>query len=205
VHAMLWHGTAASAVDLHPTATDMNGTQLYYASFALSVSGSQQVGYADVASDYVKHAILWSGTATSAIDLHPSLLGEDSASVAFDTNGNMQVGVGVGSATSSAYHAMLWRGTADTAIDLNGLLPFGAFLSTAMTIDAQGDIFGTATDYSGHVHAVEWVPVPEPSTAALAAIGGAIWLAGRASRRCLLGERCIASRGCTQRKEASMA
>jgi uncharacterized repeat protein (TIGR03803 family)/probable HAF family extracellular repeat protein len=52
--------------------------------------------------------------------------------------------------------------------------------------------------------------VPEPSTFALAALGGSLWLAGRTWRRGALGKsrlilsEAIASRGRTQRKEASM-
>jgi len=53
--------------------------------------------------------------------------------------------------------------------------------------------------------------VPEPSTFALAAIGGGLWLAVRTWRRGALGKRrlilCggIVSRGCRQGKETSMA
>ena len=170
-HATLWKGSAASAVDLNPIVTNATGTLLYPASYALSVSGLQQVGFAYLANSDFFHAMRWNGTAASAVDLDPSLLGENSRSVAFDTNGTTQVGFGVGSATGLAYHAMAWSGTADSAIDLNDLLPFGAFLSTAMTIDAQGNIFGTATDLSGNTHAVEWSPVPEPSSAMLLVCG----------------------------------
>ena len=123
----------------------------------------------------------WNGTAASAVDLNPSLLGENSRSVAFDTNGTTQVGFGVGSATGLAYHAMAWSGTADSAIDLNDLLPFGAFLSTAMTIDAQGNIFGTATDLSGNIHAVEWMPLPEPASIVIALMGSILTFPMRAS------------------------
>ena len=125
----------------------------------------------------------WDGTAASAVDLNPSLLGENSRSVAFDTNGTTQVGFGVGSATGLAYHAMAWNGTPDTAIDLNDLLPFGAFLSTAMTIDAQGNIFGTATDLSGNIHAVEWMPLPEPGSFMLLS-GSSLMLLVFAAVRC---------------------
>ena len=37
---------------------------------ATDISGTQQVGYGSGNTDY--HALLWSGTAASAVDLHPS-------------------------------------------------------------------------------------------------------------------------------------
>jgi probable HAF family extracellular repeat protein len=47
----------------------------------------------------------------------------------------------------------------------------------AYTIDAQGNIWGTATDSDGNLHAVEWSPVPEPATMGLAVMCALCWLA----------------------------
>jgi YD repeat-containing protein len=66
---------------------------------------------------------------------------------------------------------LLWRGTADSAVDLNALLPPTLSGSIAYTIDAQGNIWGTAYDSAGNIHAVEWSPVPEPATFILAVAG----------------------------------
>jgi hypothetical protein len=79
--------------------------------------------------------------------------------------------------------------------------------------------FRVAVDYSGNVWVLdtgnnrieEFSLVPEPSTFALAAFGGGLWLAGRTWRHGALGKSrlilCggIASRGRSEGKEASMA
>ena len=65
---------------------------------------------------------------------------------------------------STGDHAFMWSGTADSAVDLSPLLPFSAVDSHAYSIDAHGNVFGVASDLNGTVHAVEWSPVPEPST-----------------------------------------
>jgi hypothetical protein len=68
-HAMLWYGSAASAIDLNPAG--------YMGSEALHVSNGLQVGYAYTFPDpyptgpMFYHALLWSGSAASAVDLNP--------------------------------------------------------------------------------------------------------------------------------------
>jgi hypothetical protein len=160
-HALLWSGTAASAVDLHPSN--------YVYSRAFGIGGSQQVGYA-VISSYGTHAMLWSGTAESAVDLNPSGFDE---SIALSTNGALQVGYGF-AASESDPRALLWSGTADSVIDLQSLLGDGYTRSEATGIDALGNITGYAVDTTGNYHAVLWTTaVPEPSTLALMGFGGA--------------------------------
>ncbi len=65
-HALLWSGTAASAVDLNPSGIDLV--------YAYGISGGQQVGsgYGSATGGIIYHALLWSGTAASAVDLNPS-------------------------------------------------------------------------------------------------------------------------------------
>ena len=165
-HALLWSGTANSAVDLHPT--DLAGFDF---SEALGVSGAQQVGYGGGSGTGGKnHALLWTGTAASAVDLHPTSLTGFDTSEALGTNGVNQVGYAFNSSTL-VQDAVLWSGTAASAIDLSLLLPFASTDSTAFTIDPQGNIWGTATDSIGVIHAVEWSPVPEPAGCALFAAG----------------------------------
>jgi hypothetical protein len=71
----------------------------------------------------------------------------------------------------------LWTGTAASATDLQLLLPANLEDSRALSIDAAGNIFGLAGDTSGRTHAVEWSPVPEPSTFILLLLGVTLaWL-----------------------------
>ncbi len=170
-HALLWKGTADSVVDLHPTS--FAGVTH---SSALSVSGSQQVGsaYGDAVPE---HAFLWNGSAASAVDLHPTSLAGFAVSRAYRTNGSQQVGAAAAQIiydyddATTNYHAMVWSGTADSAVDLHALLPPGFIASLAYDIDANGNIFGTATEASGTVYdSIEWAVVPEPSQISLAAL-----------------------------------
>ena len=117
-----------------------------------------------------------------------------SGTAAHAVAGNQQVGDGVGDDAygNSFYHALLWNGTANSAVDLNPmrfsnlvvltsrygtngvqtpLLLFAASSSTAYTIDANGNVWGTATDSAGMVHAVEWSPVSEPTAVVMTGIG----------------------------------
>ena len=106
--AILWTGTAASALNLNPS-----GLGLPFSS-ANGVANGQQVGSAFHSNDNLNHAILWTGTAASAVDLTPS--GFIQAAFAGIADGQ-QVGFGVD--TSNNPHALLWTGTAASAVDLN--------------------------------------------------------------------------------------
>jgi hypothetical protein len=169
-HALLWSGTENSAVDLNPT--NLVG---FDGSLAYAIGGGQQVGIGQGSSTGglgVSHALLWSGTANSAVDLHPT--GFDN-STAFGTNGVNQVGYGsvmgnIGGTTTELRHALLWSGSATSVLDLNSLLPFASDYSVAYSIDAQGNVFGIAANGAGNF-AIEWSPVPEPATMALFAAG----------------------------------
>src|SRR5262249_43751934 len=121
-----------------------------------------------------QHALLWNGTPGSAVDLNPAVLGLFSSSMAVGTNGMQQVGHGIGGATAGATHALGWGGTAASAVGLQPFLtaafffdPGDGYGSEADTIDANGNIFGVAFDKDVAAHAIEWVPVPEPSMPAL--------------------------------------
>jgi hypothetical protein len=83
-HALLWSGTAASVVDLHPVG--------FAASRAGGVWGNRQVGYGvpqTDSNDISWRALLWSGTAESVVNLHPAGFRWSCAS---DTWGVWQVG-----------------------------------------------------------------------------------------------------------------
>jgi hypothetical protein len=167
-HAILWSGTADSAIDLHP----LSG---FDTSKAVAINGMQQVGSAsgpDTGGG--EHAMLWLGSAASAVDLNPTLLAYIDSSTAQGTNGTVQVGWGVNA--SDLNTALLWRGTSDSAIDLGALLPANLINSRAFSVDADGTVWGVAVEAGGAIHAVEWTLVPEPATVILAAI--AVWSFG---------------------------
>jgi hypothetical protein len=172
-HALLWN-SSSSAVDLHPTS--LSG---FVNSDALGTSGSQQVGVGNGPGDgFNEHALLWTGTAASAVNLSPTNLSGFTRSSAEATNGLHQVGWGF----SDDYRALLWTNTANSAVDLQALLPANLPVSWAYSIDPQGDVFGLALSTTGTYHAVEWVPVPEPATWVLLALGAGVVIARRGQR-----------------------
>ena len=96
-HGLLWSGSAASMVDLHPAG--------FSHSFVRGLNGSRQVGFGYIGTTY--HALVWSGTAASAIDLHQFVTGfPESDAFAIDAAGNI-VGV-AGDSLTDIWHAILW-------------------------------------------------------------------------------------------------
>ncbi len=116
-HALLWSGSADSTIDLNPI-SGFDSTRAY------GVSGNQQVGYGYGAATHSDdgdhyHALLWNGTASSIVDLHPTNFPAFTDSWAYGTNGTQQVGGASTQIVAAPVHAMLWNGTADSAIDLH--------------------------------------------------------------------------------------
>lgn len=156
-YAVLWSGTAESAVNLNPPGS--------IASQANAVSGGQQVGY----DFYPRHALLWRGSAESVVDLHPTAGFTSSEATA--TNGTQQAGYGYNGNDNSQgqrSHALVWSGTGASAIDLNQFMPLGFTDAAATGIDANGNVVGWASKGSpanpANVHAVMWVPSARPAT-----------------------------------------
>lgn len=85
-HALLWHGSANSVVDLNPSG--------YVQSEATATNGSQEIGYAidqqvlpDGFVDNLQHAIEWDGSANSYLDLNQFLpSGTTSDALGIDAN-----------------------------------------------------------------------------------------------------------------------
>ncbi len=146
-HAVLWSGTAASAVDLNPAA--------YYESWGNAISGNQQVGYAKLVepignqSQYVAHALLWTGTAESAVDLNPDGFSE---TYGYATNGTQQFGSGYGPATGNALHALLWNSSATSYVDLHPAL----YDSSQINAANDSQYVGVATTNGKKQHAMLW-------------------------------------------------
>jgi uncharacterized membrane protein YgcG len=155
-HAMLWTGSAASAVDLHPVA--------FPYSKALGVHDGQQVGYGStlpypglpadsIAYHTTSHAVVWTGTAASAVDLNPIGF---SASEANATNGIQQGGWAYDSVNISQ-HAGLWSGTAASFVDLHpaGFTDSKVNAMTATKQVGEGWVGGLGTLGSVR-HALVW-------------------------------------------------
>jgi hypothetical protein len=142
----LWHGTAASAVDLTPPGS--------FVAFANAISGSQIVGRYRIPITGEDHAIIWNDLGTSFTDVNPAGAGY---SELLATSGEWQVGDVAGA------FAYVWHGTAESAVNLQAFLPPNYVASQANGVDADGNIIGQAYDgASGQTYAVLWL-VPEPS------------------------------------------
>lgn len=113
--ALLWSTPTGVLNDLAPTNLGPITNSAIY-----GTDGVRQVGEAGRVAAFgygiQQHAALWSGTADSVVDLHPTLLPEFTASVAYGLSGNQQVGAGSGNV---GIHAMLWTETAESAVDLH--------------------------------------------------------------------------------------
>jgi hypothetical protein len=113
--------------------------------------GHVRVGFSD-------HAAMWSGTAESWVDLHPSFA---DSSVAWDVHGGWQVGTAVVDLNDEIeeHHAILWRGTADSWEELPLPADFDGFLTGSDAYGVWSDattlyIVGSAFSYPPERHAV---------------------------------------------------
>ena len=139
---MMWSGSAASFVDLHPAGFD--------SSQANFTAGGQQVGSASNA--FSTHAALWTGSAASFVDLHPD---NHFSSFVLATNGVQQVGAAQADFTAPM-HAKLWSGSANSVLDLHSIVPGNPTDTVAQSIDVYGNVAGYADTDFGQRHAVVW-------------------------------------------------
>ena len=144
-HALLWNGSASSAVDLAPTTLAR-----FVDTEAVDTDGIHQVGTGWITTN-LTHALLWTGTADSAVDLSPTNLGFTSASSeALGVDGTNQVGfVQLADGRS---HAILWHGTAASAVDLN---PAGYTFTQATGVHGNQQV-GSGFPIGGESHALLW-------------------------------------------------
>jgi hypothetical protein len=162
IHALLWHGSTASVVDLDPGG--------FEDTWAFGTDGTQQVGRGSNFGG--SDALLWYGTAASVVDLSPPGYSYTQAGA---TNGSEQVGEGSDVADGGNEHALLWGGSANSVVDLNLFLPLDGTWeeSDADSIDSAGNVFGSAFGtYNGitGTFLIEWSPVPEPTWLSFLAI-----------------------------------
>ncbi len=171
LHAILWNGSAAAYVDLHPAGG--------VSSQAYALHGGRQAGYVDVGGDALR-ATVWQGTAASAIELHPAGMAD---SLAFALRDNWVAGDVYPTDDPNSRRALLWNlNDRGNPIDLSALMPVNYVYAAARGIDADptgrlsivGMAFNTQTSA---VEAVMWTydppaaaGVPGLSTAAMAAL-----------------------------------
>ncbi len=167
--AALWRGTKA-ATSLHPKNAVVSS--------AASTDGIRQVGHAGfdirVRAEAVKgakdrrfnYAHVWSGTADSAINIHPYSSNADGAafenSYALSVAGPYIAGyvtVATGTTTIGRSRAIVWDSNFQ-AIDLQAYVPEGFVSSVAYAVDAEGNVAGVMTKADGSRHAVLWIPNP---------------------------------------------
>ena len=136
--AVIWP-TPSSYIGLNPTA--------YSRSEAFGIFGNQQVGGAFFRDGY-EHAMLWSGSAESAVDLgYLNALGNSYATA---TDGMQQVGIINYPGVTTI--AALWSGTANTFVNLN---PSG-YQSCAATGVYDGVQVGYGSITNGGTQALIW-------------------------------------------------
>lgn len=173
VSAALWRGSAKSLVNLHPknavvsvaNATD-GVRQAGYAGYDVRVRVEAAKGNKDKRFNY---AMLWSGSAASAVNLHPfpvNAMPEVSLtqSYALGMNGSWIVGYATDankSGSPAAAHAIIWDSQFQS-LDLNAFLPGGFVGAQAVSVDEQGNVSGFMSKIDGTRHAVLWrVSAPE--------------------------------------------
>jgi hypothetical protein len=138
-------------------ATILNPSGFDY-SYASGVDGGQQVGNGygpSTGGEYKYHALIWSGTAESYVDLNP---GGFDYSWASGVSDGYQVGWGGGSAIGGSTHALLWSGSADSYVDLH---PSALRASVAEAVSGVYQVGIGFTFTGGYTHALLWSGTPD--------------------------------------------
>jgi hypothetical protein len=147
--ALLWTGSAASAIDLSPTnLTGFGSTSVG------GVGGGEQVGIGLLGSTATRHALLWKGSSASAVDLEPTVLTGFTNSQAENTDGTYQVGEAFGASGQGSEHAMMWNGTAASAVDLQST-KLGLTGSSAVAV-TNGEEVGYGYSSTTNGEALVW-------------------------------------------------
>ena len=147
----LW-GVCLLAAIVKPAAAQWTATVLQPSGIVISnaygVSGGQQVGDgAGAATGGAAHALLWTGSAASWVDLHPAGF---LVSHALAVSGGQQVGCSMTAAGS--IHAGLWTGGAASWIDLH---PTGWGASHGYGVSGAQQV-GSGNAAGGYTHALLW-------------------------------------------------
>lgn len=154
-HAVVWHGTPGSMVDLQPSGPGRDWSQ------AFGTSHGQIVGVANFGQ--VGHAALWTASsASSFVDLQPAIA---ISSELLATNGTQQVGDDTGAGRPKA---AVWHGSAASFEPLpDGIAGQGYDETHALAIDNDGDIAGwmVSSTINHPQIPVLWVPRRIPGDA----------------------------------------
>src|SRR5262249_8993863 len=148
---------------------DLNGD--FIESGITGMAAGQQVGYGRTPTG-TTHAMMWHGTASSAVDFNPPGAG---VSDFFATCGSAQVGRAHFGTTGFGEAAVIWFNSPTDFVDLSTFLPAGQFynsVATSVTVfNGMYYVGGYASlAAGGGDHAFLWVGVPGPSSGAVLAI-----------------------------------
>jgi hypothetical protein len=151
LNAILWNSVTSFGTNIRPSGS--------VESSARAISGNQQGGfYKGPATGNHPHAVLWTGTAASAVDLNPNSTFITSGVTAI-RNG-LQVGSASPISAPSKYQAIAWHGSAATWINLHSRLPspFTLWHSHAEGIDNLGNVTGYVVSPGGNdIRPVIWI------------------------------------------------
>ena len=154
-HALLWTGSTTTATDLSPTNIPSN-TNFFAAAVSGSSGATVTVGFGSDDNGRNHHALLWTGTSTTATDLTGNLT--DAYADGVSGTGSTSVTVGYGSGVDGVTHALLWTGTSSTATVLDST----GFSSTyAYGVSGTGSssyTVGFGVDAQSKNHALLWIP-----------------------------------------------
>jgi uncharacterized membrane protein len=140
IGGLLWTAPSGALLDFTPAFPLGNST-------IEGTDGVSQVGVLDFPGS-PSHAVLWSGSPDSVVDLHPA--GHSgTASVAFGVSGTQQVG-------EINARAFLWNGSAETAVSLHPLHLGGFDRSAALATDGVSQVGYLANSQIIGRHAALW-------------------------------------------------
>jgi hypothetical protein len=143
--------SAASFVNLHPAG--------FQSSQVLGISADQQGGWGetnitDVDNSFVAHALIWTGSAASVVDVNPS---DSQGSIIYAVRNGKQAGFYSDNSDPDRHKACVWSGTAASMVDIDHLIPASHDYSTAYAIDEQGRIYGSYI-HDGEFWTAVWTP-----------------------------------------------
>ncbi|MGW8257736.1 MAG: PEP-CTERM sorting domain-containing protein, partial [Thermoguttaceae bacterium] len=113
-------------------------------------TGSRWVFLARTGPFFLDHALLWSGTAASAVDLHQFLPAEFIASVAKSIDDQGKI-VGTAYDSSGDAHAILWTPVPEPAtivlLGMAAMITYGSYVGRDVNLASTSAIIGAADTF----------------------------------------------------------